>query len=222
MITSFYHQTTQQAVKDMAKQRKHCEASIARVYSERVLATPTPVVGSLPPFSLETGCTHTATTDKHYTDTDTLLSRSLKRMSRTEYSGARVDVCSWTIHKRAKIADIKFIAGMTLTGVKRRNEKMNRCASVITLVRGGRSLYARVLRFMNFDRLHVAHVAWLPVPDYPTGTPVVVRLVRDDPVPNEDCIISLIDVDPTYVAMMHEDTCMYVMRMHGVDTMPRM
>ena len=211
-----------QVVKDMARQRKHCEASIARVYSEHVRAAPLPVTTSLPPVSLETRCMSQKTIDKHYTDTDPLLSRCLKRMVRREYSGARVNVCLWTIHKRAKIGGTEFVADQPLSGVRRRNEKMNRCASVITLVRGGRSLYARVLRFMNFDRLHVAHVAWLPVPDYPTGTPVVVRLVRDDPVPNEDCIISLIDVDPTYVAMMHEDTCMYVMRMHGVDTMPRM
>ena len=206
----------------MAKQRKHCEASIARVYSEHVRGTPLPgVSSSLPPVSLETRCMHQKTIDKHYTDTDPLVSRCLKRMIRTEYSGARVSVCSWTIHKRAKIGGAEFVSGHPLSGVRRLNEKMNRCASVITLVRGGRSLYARVIRFMNFDRLHVAHVSWLPLPDYPTGTPVVVRLVRDNPTPNEDCIIPLIDVDPTHVTILHEDTCMYMIRMHGVDTMSR-
>ena len=74
---------------------------------------------------------------------------------------------------------------------------------------------------MNFDRLHVAHVEWLPTPDYPTGTPVIVRLVRDNPVPNEDCVMPLMNIDPTYVTMLHEDRCMYMMRMHGVDTMSR-
>ena len=98
---------------------------------------------------------------------------------------------------------------------------MLRCASVITLIRGGRSLYAWVKRFMHFDRLHVAHVSWLPLPDYPTGSPVVVRLVRDNPKPNEDCIVSLMDIDPTHVTILHEDTCMYMLRMNGIDTMSR-
>ena len=161
------------------------------------------------------------TLDKHYTDTDPLLSRYLKRMVRSEYGGARINVCLWTIHKRARIGGTEFVADHPLSDVRRRNEKMNRCASVITLVRGGRSLYARVIRFMNFDKLHVAHVEWLPTPDYPTGTPVIVRLVRDNPVPNEDCVIPLMDIDPTYVTILHEDRCMYMMRMHGVDTMSR-
>ena len=203
----------------MAKQRKYCEASVARVYSEHVRAEPLPAFSSLPPVSLETRCLHQQT-DKHYTDTDPLLSRCLKRMVRTEYNGARLNVRSWTVHKRALIGGTTFIARQPLSGVRRRNEKMKRCASVITLVRGGRSLYARVIRFMNFDRFHVAHVSWLPQPDYPTGTPVVVRLIRDNPTPNEDCVVSLIDVDPTHVTILHENTCMYMMRMHGVDTMP--
>ena len=212
-------QTQTQVVKDMAKQRKHCEASIARVYSDHLQVTP--LVKSPPPVSLETCCVYTKTKIKHYTDTDPLLSTCLRRMVRNEYSGARSDVCLWTIHQRAKIGGTHFVAGNPLTGVRRRNEKMKRCASVITLVRGGRSLYAWVIQFMHFDRLHVAHVSWLPIPDYPTGTPVVVRLVRDNPKPNEGCIIPLIDIHPTNVSILHEDTCMYMMRMHGVDTMPR-
>ena len=116
---------------------------------------------------------------------------------------------------------MEFVADNPLSGVRRRNEKMLRCTSVITLVRGGRSLCVWVKRFMHFDRLHVAHVSWLPLPDYPTGSPVVVRLVRDNPKPNEDCIVSLIDIDPTHVTILHEDTCMYMLRMNGIDTMPR-
>ena len=208
-----------QVVKDMAKQRKHCEASIARVYSEHVHASP--LVTSPPPFSLGTCCTHTKTRAKHYTDTDRLVSRCLRRILTAEYHVARLNLCLWTVHKRAKIGDMEFVAGNPLSGVRRRNEKMLRCSSVITLVRGGRSLYAWVKRFMHFDRLHVAHVSWLPLPDYPTGSPVVVRLVRDNPKPNEDCIVSLIDIDPTHVTILHEDTCMYMLRMNGIDTMPR-
>jgi hypothetical protein len=137
-----------------------------------------------------------------------------------EYNGATLNVALWTIHKRAKIGGIKFTSDNPLGGVRRRNEKMNRCASVITLVRGGRSLYAWVIRFMHFDRLHVAHVSWLPVPDYPTRTPVVVRLVRDNPKPDEPCIVSLTDIDPSNVTILNEEACMYMIRMNGIDTMP--
>ena len=136
------------------------------------------------------------------------------------YNGAHVNATLWTIHKRAQIGDIPFTSNNPLSGVRRRNEKMNRCASVITLVKGGRSLYARVIRFMHFDRLHVAHVSWLPVPDYPTGTPVVVRLLRNNPKPDEPCIVSLTDIDPSNVTILNEETCMYMMRMTGIDTMP--
>ena len=215
--------TTTQVVKDMAKQRKHCESSIARVYSEHVRGTP--LVSSLPPISLSTCCIHTKTNDKHYTDTDPVLSRCLSNMLEHEYSGARVNLSLWTIHKRAKIGGIKFTSGNSLRGVRRRNEKMKRCGSVITLVTGEgrrtrrRSLYARVIRFMHFDRLHVAHVEWLPTPDYPTGTPVVVRLVRNNPKPDLPCVVSLTDIDPTHVTILHAQTCMYMIRMNGVDTM---
>ena len=201
----------------MAKQRKHCEASIARVYSEHVRGTP--LFRSPPPISLETCCTRTKN-DKRYADTDPVVTRCLEEMVSDEYNGATVNATLWTIHKRAKICGIKFTSGNPLSGVRRRNEKMNRCASVITLVREGRSLYAWVIRFMCFDRLHVAHVSWLPVPDYPTGTPVVVRLVRDNPKPDEPCIVSLTDIDPSNVTILNEETCMYMMRKNGIDTMP--
>ena len=201
----------------MAKQRKHCEASIARVYSEHVRSTP--LICSPPPFSLETGCIHNKGKDKHYTDTHPELSRCLREMVSDEYNGVRVNVCLWTIHKHAKVCGINFTAGNLLSGVRRRNEKMKRCGSVITLVRDGRSLYAWVIRFMHFDRLHVAHVLWLPVPEYPTGTPVVVRLVRNNPTPDESCVVSLTDIDPSPIAILHEEGCMYMMRMKGIDTM---
>ena len=162
----------------MARQRKYCEASIARVYSEHVRGTP--LLSCPPPVSLATCCVNTKTCDKNYTDTIPTVSRCLRQMVSGEYNGALLDVGLWTIHKRAKIGGIRFTAGHSLHGGRRRNEKMKRCGSVITLVRGGRSLYARVIRFMKFDRLHVAHVEWLPVPDYPTGSPVVVRVVNDN------------------------------------------
>ena len=130
----------------MVKQRKHCEASIARVYSEHLHASS--LVTSPPPFSLETCCAHTKTRSTHYTDTDRLVSRCLRRIVTAEYHIPRLNLCLWTVHKRAKIGGVEFIAGNPLSGVRRRNEKMLRCSSVITLVRGGRSLY-RYMRGSN-------------------------------------------------------------------------
>ena len=76
---------------------------------------------------------------------------------------------------------------------------------------------------LSFDRIHVAHVRWLSVPEYPTGTPMLVRLNRSRPrpPPNEPCVIPLIDIDPSRVAILHEGMHMYMMRMSGIDTIPR-
>ena len=205
-------------VKDMAKQRKHCEASIARVYSEHLVATNP--LHSPPPISLDTCCIDTARTTKMYVDTDEHVSILLRGLTRQEYNGMCIDVELWTVHKRAKISGVGFTAGQPMTGVRKLHEKMNRCSSVVTLVRGGRSLYAWVIRFLSYDKLHVAHVRWLPEPEYPIGTPVLVRLNRDTPPPIEPSIISLTDIDPSRVAILHEGTCIYMMRLNGIDTMP--
>ena len=203
----------------MAKQRKHCEASIARVYSEYLSASTS--VHSPPPISLDTRC-FDSHRSKTYDDSNAYVSGLLKQLTRQEYNGAEVDVRVWTVHIRAKICGVEFTSGQPMTGVRKLNEKMNRCGSVVTLVRGGRSLYAWVIRFLSFDRIHVAHVRWLSVPEYPTGTPMVVRLnkFRPRPPPHEPCIVPLIDVDPSKVAILHEGTYMYMMRMSGIDTMP--
>ena len=204
----------------MAKQRKHCEASIARVYSEYLRSTEP--VYSPPPISLDTRCIDSHRS-KMYVDTNTYVSGLLKRLTSQEYNGAEVDVTLWTVHIRAKICGVEFASGQPMTGVRRLNEKMNRCGSVVTLVRGGRSVYAWVIRFLSFDRIHVAHVRWLSVPEYPTGTPMLVRLnkSRPRPPPNEPCVVPLIDIDPSRVAILHEGMHMYMMRMSGIDKIPR-
>ena len=136
----------------MAKQRKHCEASIARVYSEYLRATK--YVRSPPPVSLDTCCIDSRCS-KPYDGTNDCVSGFLTRLSRREYSGVEVDVRLWTVHKRARICGIEFTAGQSMTGVRRLNEKMLRCGSVVTLVRGCMSLYAHVIQFLSFDRIHV-------------------------------------------------------------------
>jgi len=202
----------------MAKQRKHCEASIARVYSEYLRATKP--VHSPPPISLDTRC-FDCHSSKTYDDSNTYVSGLLKLLTRQEYNGAEVDVRLWTVHTRAKICGVEFTSDQPMTGVRKLNEKMNRCSSVVTLVRGGRSLYAWVIRFLSFDRIHVAHVRWLSVPEYPTGTPMVVRLnkARPRPPPHEPCIVPLIDIDPSKVTILYEGEYMYMMRMSGIDSM---
>ena len=201
----------------MAKQRKHCEASIARVYSEYLRAAKP--VYSPPPISLDT-CYIDSNTSKSYVDTNVHVSGFLTRLTSREYNGCEVDVRLWTVHKRARVCRIEFTSGQPMTGGRRLNEKMLRCGSVITLVRGCRSLYAWVIRFLSFDRIHVAHVRWLPEPEYPSGTPLLVRLNTGRPPPPEPCIVPLADIDPSPVALLHEDTYVYMMRMNGINTMP--
>ena len=91
---------------------------------------------------------------------------------------------------------------------------------MITLVAGGRSLYAWVIRFLSFDKIHLAHVRWLPIPEYPCGTPVIVTLRNGGPKPRLSSILDLADIDPSQIAILNEETFKYVMRLTGVDTMP--
>ena len=114
------HPSTQ-IVKDMARQRKHCEASIARVYSEHLKGTP--LVCSPPPVSLETCCVHTKAKTKYYTNTMPAVSMRLRDMIEDECNGAQLDVGLWTIHKRAKIGGVRFTSGHSLFGVRGSNEK---------------------------------------------------------------------------------------------------
>ena len=206
-----------QTVKDMAKQRKHCEESIARVYSEYLRATKP--VYSPPPISLDTCCIESKTS-KPYVHTDTRVSCLLARLTSREYNGCEVDVGLWTVHKRAKICGVEFTSGQPTRGVRRLHEKMLRCGSVITLVRGDRSLYAWVIRFLSFDKIHVAHVRWLSEPEYPTRTPVFARLHTGRPPALEPCIVPLEDIEPSQVAMLHVGTYIYMLRMSGINTMP--
>ena len=207
-----------QVVKDMVKQRRHCEASIARVYSEYVLGTAN--ISCPQPVSLDT-CCQKSRNDRNYNDRYPVVSVLLRQLVRDEYNGMDLDPTTvWKVHKVAKIGGVDFTSGQGLEGVRKGGDKMKRSGSVVTLVRGGRSLYAVVIQFLSFDRLHVTHVRWLPVPDYPTGTPIVVRLVRGNPEPIEPCIVSLRDIDPSKVAILTENDHIYPIRMSGVDTMP--
>ena len=125
---------------------------------------------------------------------------------------------STTITREQQMSRLRLIHRKRFAKTSRRQPTLS---LVSKPVRGGRSSCEWVKRFMNFDKLHVSHVSWLSLPDYPTGSPVVVRLVTDDPKPNEDCTVSLVDIDPTHVTILHQDTCMYMLRMNDINTMTR-
>ena len=202
----------------MSNNRRYCESSIARVYAERVRGAD--CISRPPPISLETRCVRTHAC-KRYTDSDPLLSPQLRARMRMEYRTDALDTRLWVVHKFAKIGGALFTAGEPIEGVKRSSDdKMLRCGSVITLVSGGRSLYAWVIRFLSFDKMHLAHVRWLPIPEYPCGTPVIVTLRNGGRTPRLPSTLDLTDIDPSRVAILSEDTFKYVMRLTGIDTIP--
>ena len=183
----------------MSNHKRYCEPSIARVYAEHVRGTSR--ICRPPPISLETRCVDTHAC-KHYTDSDPSLSQQLRDRMRTEYRADTLDVRLWVVHKSAKIGGVFFTAGESIEGVKRSgDDKMLRCGSVITLVSRGRSLYAWVIRFLSFDKIHLAHVRWLPFPEYPYGTPVIVTLPNGGPIPRLASTLDLTDIDPSRVAI---------------------
>ena len=76
-----------------------------------------------------------------------------------------------TVYAVAYILGVHFRAGEW--------GKSPRCGSVVTCVMGGRSLYARVGRFLrleNEDCPGYASMAWFGAPEYPFDNPLVVRV----------------------------------------------
>ena len=201
----------------MSNNQKYCEPSIARVYSEHVSAA-TPI-SRPPPFSLETHCISTHAC-KHYDDSDPCLSVELDTHMIKHYHTA-LDTCLWVVHKRAKVCGVTFTSGESIKGVKRNpSDKMWRCGSIITLVKGRRSLYAWVIQFLSFDKIHLTHVKWLSIPEYPCGNPLVVLLRSGGTLPNLSCTVDLTEIDPSRIAILHENRqCSYPIRLTGIDTM---
>lgn len=197
-------------IKGMSKHRGRCEASIARVYSEHVAGRDSIVCPQ--PVSLDTGVTGKG---KPYVVRDTTVKQALLRIVET-------DVCPPLLaYTRAKICGKGFTAGEPTSGVRRVCEKMLRCGSVFTMVRGGRSIYGWIKRFISYGLVNMAEVHWLPIPEYPIGIPVVVKLVLDSNRPVEPPVVLLDDIDPSPISLLRDDgqNCLYVMRMTGIDTM---
>ena len=103
--------------------------------------------------------------------------------------------------------DIKFYAVAHIMGVHFRAGEWGqrpRCGSVVTCVMGGQSLYARVNRFLKIrseDGPGYASVTWFSKPEYPTGTPIVVKVGEDDGGLDalHGCVISIDLIDPSRV-----------------------
>ena len=198
-------------VKGMSKHRGRCEASIARVYGEHVAGRAKIVCPK--PVSLETTVTGKG---KRYVFREATAVRELLRI-------LGVDECPpLSEYKRATISGKGFTAGEPMTGARRVREKMFRCGSVCTMVRGGRSIYAWIKRFISNGIVHMAEVNWLPVPEYPLEMPVVVKLGFYNNRPVEPPFVLIEDIDPSPVSLLHDHdrNCLYVMRMTGIDTMP--
>ena len=106
--------------------------------------------------------------------------------------------------------------------------KYPRCGSVITCVIAGRSLFARVNRFLKVfgeDVPGYASVSWFSEPEYLyEDNPLGVRC-RDDGSLIEDqvgCVVKLTQIDPSQIMVEHEvETNTFVMiRDSGYNTRP--
>ena len=81
-------------------------------------------------------------------------------------------------YTKADICGVEFTAGQDVTGGAH-----GTCGSVFTCVIERQSVYGKILKFFSpicaQNKDLYAYVEWFNKTDYPTGTPLVVR-VRDD------------------------------------------
>ena len=198
----------------MSKHRGRCEASIARVYSEHAVGRDKII--SPDPVSFETGVTDRF---KPHEVLNHDIHRLLTDMV-TRECGTRPNVDQFRVYKRGKIGDKFFTSDEPLSGVRRVREKMFRCGSVFTMVCRGRSRCGRMKRFVSCNHINMVEVEWLPIPEYPIGIPVVIRLGFYDNCPAQPPVVLLDDIDPSPVSSLHDhdDNCSFVMRMIGIDT----
>ena len=106
-----------QVIKGMSKNRGRCEASIARVYSERVvghegLVSPEPVCNE----------TDVIGRSKSYVITDPHIHRLFVNMI-TRVTGVCPDISDFRVYKKAKIGGKEFTVNTPMTGARRVREK---------------------------------------------------------------------------------------------------
>ena len=139
-------------------------------------------------------------------------------LSSFRFASVDVDVFSVSEYAVAYILGVHFRAnewGMS-----------PRCGSVVTCVIEGRSLYARVNKFLRVehdDCSGYASVTWFGVPEYPFDHPLVTRVNLDGPDLNREygCIIKITQIDPSPVMVEcpeHAGGAYHMMRDSGYDT----
>ena len=127
-------------------------------------------------------------------------------------------------HSKAIIGGKDFTAGESLISGRR-------CGSVVTMVKRGRSVYGLVKRFIRVlcgcVRVYdFAIVSWFPLPVYPDGDPLTVRIALEGVDDVNDIgdvdVVSLNDIQPSRVLVEidSENDSMYMMRKDGVDVIP--
>ena len=124
-------------------------------------------------------------------------------------------------HPRAIIGGKRFNAGENLIVGQR-------CGSVVTMVRGGRSVYGLVKHFYRVCcgcnvAKDFAMITWFPLPEYPDNDPLTVKISLND-VNDMNNIVSmhavpLFDIQPSRVCVRfdRDRDCMYMMRLEGLN-----
>ena len=137
--------------------------------------------------------------------------------------GCRSTQCSCYEYFRALIGGKRFNSGERL-------RLGSRCGSVVTMVKDGRSVYGLAKHFYRVVcqcdiTIDFVVVTWFPFPDYPDGTPLYVRIVLNGLNVNtltELTVVPLFNIQPSRVGVeiVHDNDCMNMLRMEGIDTMP--
>ena len=125
-------------------------------------------------------------------------------------------------HAQASIGGKRFTARESLLPGKR-------CGSVVTRIVSGRSVYGLVKQFLRVmcgchSFQEVAVVEWFPLPTYPDGDPLTVKIDLCGVDVNNvgvRTVVSLLDIQPSrvLVGIDQQYDCMYMMRMEGTDSM---
>ena len=134
--------------------------------------------------------------------------------------GCRIQHATVFSHSQALIGGKKFNPGEQLL-------KATRCSSVVTMVKGGNSIYGLVKRFLRVlcdcGYIDLVVVTWLPPPVYPDGDVLTVRIDVGGMNVNRLTrlhVVPLYDIQPSRIAVDVDTThdCLYMMRLEGMDT----
>ena len=152
------------------------------------------------------------------------VSIRLGRMGLLEQSNFVKSQIGWVERGVAVVLGVKFTAGEPLTGVRKKGWGTRRCSSVFTAVVGGRSRYGlirKLIERVDGSGNQFAVVSWLPIPTYPYGHPLTVCIRDGDRVGDVHSLLDIECIDPCNVGVERCDneSCYYVYRLEGLDTM---